>query len=242
MAASSSSTVNQTEIGGVRTENVPMQVINLRLTKENYFSWSPAMTMGIAARDRMTYIDGSNPEPAKTSVAALSNYGFPWTKLGLLYSHDASIFDIDGSLLHRRLDAIIELGFSRTQLFGICLAFPFVLGRREEESTGEDDGLFDYLKWVLLKSHLADSRCLDSCYVNCRKVGIFYDLGCEKGTIGEALGECERKGQFLSRLGMKNEDVGRLIVHWISPRFGQEHNQEFAGDYESYRPPWLVQQ
>ncbi|KAF3776837.1 hypothetical protein EJ110_NYTH30217 [Nymphaea thermarum] len=67
MAASSSSTVNQTEIGGVRTENIPMQVINLRLTKENYFSWSPAMTMGIAARDRMTYIDGSNPEPARTS-------------------------------------------------------------------------------------------------------------------------------------------------------------------------------
>ncbi|KAF3771797.1 hypothetical protein EJ110_NYTH59529 [Nymphaea thermarum] len=34
---------------------------------ENYFSWSPAMTMGIVARDRMTYIDGSNPEPARTS-------------------------------------------------------------------------------------------------------------------------------------------------------------------------------
>ncbi|KAF3775765.1 hypothetical protein EJ110_NYTH49670 [Nymphaea thermarum] len=67
MAASSSSTVNQTEIRGVRSENVPMQVINLRLTNENYFSWSPAMTMGIAARDRMTYIDGSNPEPAITS-------------------------------------------------------------------------------------------------------------------------------------------------------------------------------
>ncbi|KAF3794298.1 DNA repair protein [Nymphaea thermarum] len=67
MAASSLSTVNQTEIGAARTENVPMQVINLRFTKENYFSWSPAMTMGIAARDRMTYIDGSNPEPVRTS-------------------------------------------------------------------------------------------------------------------------------------------------------------------------------
>ncbi|KAF3782456.1 hypothetical protein EJ110_NYTH34261 [Nymphaea thermarum] len=85
-------------------------------------------------------------------VAALSNYGFPWTKLGLLYSHDASIFDINGSLLRRRLDAIIEWGFSRMQLVGICLAFPFVLGRREEESTGEDDGLFDDLKWDLLTS------------------------------------------------------------------------------------------
>ncbi|KAF3772180.1 hypothetical protein EJ110_NYTH58532 [Nymphaea thermarum] len=69
MAASSSSTVNtnQTEIGAVRPKNVPMQVITLRLTKENYFSWSPAMTMGIVGRGRMTYIDGSNPEPARTS-------------------------------------------------------------------------------------------------------------------------------------------------------------------------------
>ncbi|KAF3782717.1 hypothetical protein EJ110_NYTH33741 [Nymphaea thermarum] len=67
MAPSSSSTVNETKIGGIRTENVPMQVVNLRLTKENYFSWSPAMTMGIAARNRMTYIYGSNPEPARTS-------------------------------------------------------------------------------------------------------------------------------------------------------------------------------
>ncbi|KAF3772619.1 hypothetical protein EJ110_NYTH57415 [Nymphaea thermarum] len=67
MAASSSLTVNQTEIGVVRTENVPMLVITLRLTKDNYFSWSPAMTMGIAGRGRMAYIDGSNPEPAKTS-------------------------------------------------------------------------------------------------------------------------------------------------------------------------------
>ncbi|KAF3773708.1 hypothetical protein EJ110_NYTH54774 [Nymphaea thermarum] len=68
---SSSSTVNQTEIRVVRPENVPMQVITLRLTKENYFSWSPAMTMGIAGRGHMAYIDGSNPEPARTSDQAL---------------------------------------------------------------------------------------------------------------------------------------------------------------------------
>ncbi|KAF3784879.1 hypothetical protein EJ110_NYTH27538 [Nymphaea thermarum] len=66
-APSSSSTVNQTEIGVVRPENVPMQVITLRLTKKNYFSWSPAMTMGIVGRGRIDYIDGSNPEPARTS-------------------------------------------------------------------------------------------------------------------------------------------------------------------------------
>ncbi|KAF3789116.1 hypothetical protein EJ110_NYTH19272 [Nymphaea thermarum] len=69
MAASSSSTVNtnQTEIGAYRSENVLVQVITLRLTKENYFTWSAAMTMEIAGRGRIAYIDGRNPEPARTS-------------------------------------------------------------------------------------------------------------------------------------------------------------------------------
>ncbi|KAF3771921.1 hypothetical protein EJ110_NYTH59159, partial [Nymphaea thermarum] len=66
-ASSSSSMVSQTEIGTVRPENVLVQVITLRLTKENYFSWSPAMTMEIDGRGRMAYIDGSNPGPARTS-------------------------------------------------------------------------------------------------------------------------------------------------------------------------------
>ncbi|KAF3771916.1 hypothetical protein EJ110_NYTH59175 [Nymphaea thermarum] len=43
-------------------------VIALRLTKENYFPWSAAMTMGIAGRGRIAYIDGRNPKPAKTSA------------------------------------------------------------------------------------------------------------------------------------------------------------------------------
>ncbi|KAF3780071.1 hypothetical protein EJ110_NYTH26265 [Nymphaea thermarum] len=97
MAASFSSTVNQTEIEGVRTENVPMQVINLRLTKENYFSWSPAMTMGIAARDRMTYIDGSNPEPARTSEICRQPTQYP--ELQFLASQRA-LLDSDQLISH----------------------------------------------------------------------------------------------------------------------------------------------
>ncbi|KAF3772155.1 hypothetical protein EJ110_NYTH58588 [Nymphaea thermarum] len=64
MASSSSSTVNtnQTEIGAYRTENVPVQVTTIRLTKENYLPWSAAMTMGIAGRGRIAYIDGRNSE------------------------------------------------------------------------------------------------------------------------------------------------------------------------------------
>ncbi|XP_049935128.1 uncharacterized protein LOC126410301 [Nymphaea colorata] len=69
MAASSSSTVNtdQSEIGSYRPENVPVQVTTIRLTKENYVSWSAAMTMGIAGRGRIAYINGRKPELAETS-------------------------------------------------------------------------------------------------------------------------------------------------------------------------------
>ncbi|XP_031502189.2 uncharacterized protein LOC116265604 [Nymphaea colorata] len=69
MAASSSSTVNtdQSEIGAYRTENVPVQVTTIRLTKENYLPWSAAMTMGIAGHGRIAYINRRKPEPVETS-------------------------------------------------------------------------------------------------------------------------------------------------------------------------------
>ncbi|KAF3774820.1 hypothetical protein EJ110_NYTH50372 [Nymphaea thermarum] len=66
MAASSSSTVNsdQTEIGANRTENVLVQVTTICLTKENYLKWSAAITMGIAGRGCIAYVNGSKVEPA----------------------------------------------------------------------------------------------------------------------------------------------------------------------------------
>ncbi|KAF3795709.1 hypothetical protein EJ110_NYTH04380 [Nymphaea thermarum] len=70
MAESSSSTVNtgQTEVGGVRTENIPVQVTTIRLTKENYMQWSASMTMGIAGRGRIAYINGRKIEPNETNM------------------------------------------------------------------------------------------------------------------------------------------------------------------------------
>ncbi|KAF3772915.1 hypothetical protein EJ110_NYTH56596 [Nymphaea thermarum] len=71
MAVSSSSNVNtdQTEIGAYRTESVPVQVTTIRLTKENYLKWSAAITMGIAGRGRIAYVNGSKVEPAANSMA-----------------------------------------------------------------------------------------------------------------------------------------------------------------------------
>ncbi|CAN6467572.1 unnamed protein product [Victoria cruziana] len=209
-------------------------------------------SIGIAASDVSRFLPADrlflcDSPQLLSSISVLSSYGFPWTKLGLLYRHDASIFDGDGLYLRQRLDAIMGLGFSRTHLVGICLAFPYVLGRREEKLTGGDDRLFDDLKWLLLKSDLVNSHCLDSCYVNCRKVGIFYNLGCEKGTIVEALGEglhillesseenVKEKVSFFSRLGMKNEDVGQLIVrHWEILKFNLKDPVITMPEYLSY--------
>ncbi|KAF3779606.1 hypothetical protein EJ110_NYTH33272 [Nymphaea thermarum] len=71
MAASSSSTVNtdQNEIGAYRIENVLVQVTTIRLTKENYLQRSAAITMGIAGRGRIAYVNGRKSEPVETSVA-----------------------------------------------------------------------------------------------------------------------------------------------------------------------------
>ncbi|KAF3776818.1 hypothetical protein EJ110_NYTH46961 [Nymphaea thermarum] len=70
MAASSSSTVNtdQNEIGAYRTESVPVQVTTIRLTKENYLKWSAAITMGIAGRCRIAYVNESKVEPVANSM------------------------------------------------------------------------------------------------------------------------------------------------------------------------------
>ncbi|KAF3771801.1 hypothetical protein EJ110_NYTH59513 [Nymphaea thermarum] len=65
MAAFSSSTIStdQTEIGAYRIENVLVQVTTIRLTKENYLKWYAAITMGIAGRGRIAYVNGSKVEP-----------------------------------------------------------------------------------------------------------------------------------------------------------------------------------
>ncbi|KAF3771833.1 hypothetical protein EJ110_NYTH59407, partial [Nymphaea thermarum] len=71
-AQSTSSTVNtgQTDVGVSRTENIPVQVTTIRLTKENYLQWSAAITMGIAGRGRIAYVNGRKTEPVETNFYA----------------------------------------------------------------------------------------------------------------------------------------------------------------------------
>ncbi|KAF3795156.1 hypothetical protein EJ110_NYTH05781 [Nymphaea thermarum] len=71
MAESSSSTVNtnQADVGASRTENIHVQVTTICLTKDNYLQWSAAITMGIAGRGRIAYVNGRKVEPIATSAA-----------------------------------------------------------------------------------------------------------------------------------------------------------------------------
>ncbi|XP_049936551.1 uncharacterized protein LOC126410542 [Nymphaea colorata] len=71
MADSSSSSVNTTlpDVVSARTDHVPVQVTTIQLTKENYSRWSAAITMGIAGRGRIAYVNGRKVEPAADSLA-----------------------------------------------------------------------------------------------------------------------------------------------------------------------------
>ncbi|KAF3771649.1 Retrovirus-related Pol polyprotein from transposon TNT 1-94 [Nymphaea thermarum] len=48
------------------SENVPVQVTSIRLTKDNYLSWFAALEIGITSRGRLPYITGDKPAPSKS--------------------------------------------------------------------------------------------------------------------------------------------------------------------------------
>ncbi|KAF3788126.1 hypothetical protein EJ110_NYTH21693 [Nymphaea thermarum] len=49
-----------------KAENVSIQVTSIRLTKDNYLSWSAALEIGITSRGRLSYITGDKPAPLKS--------------------------------------------------------------------------------------------------------------------------------------------------------------------------------
>ncbi|KAF8380547.1 hypothetical protein HHK36_028035 [Tetracentron sinense] len=159
------------------------------------------------------------------AACALSAFGFPWNKLGRLYKEEISIFGKNPEALNARLCGFKEFGFNGISVVGICLAFPFVLGGNDELS-GEIDVLFNDLKRVFMDFDLVSSveENVDSWYGICRKIRIFYDLGCEKGKMGELLGRRRnvlleypevvlvQKAEFFGKFGVRAEDVGLFLL------------------------------
>ncbi|KAF3791632.1 hypothetical protein EJ110_NYTH12978 [Nymphaea thermarum] len=69
--SSSSSTVhtNVPDVGSTRMDNVPVQVTTIQLNKENYLRWSAAITVGIAGKERIAYVNGRKVEPVEGNIA-----------------------------------------------------------------------------------------------------------------------------------------------------------------------------
>ncbi|KAJ1439500.1 Transcription termination factor, mitochondrial/chloroplastic [Sesbania bispinosa] len=117
------------------------------------------------------------------AACALSEFGFPWDRLGLLYMESSSVFSMSASDLKGRLCWFKRYGFSNVQVVGICFAFPFVFGGEEGQLGSEIDGLLTSLKLVFLDFDLAGSveGNVEAWHEVCRKIKVFYDLNGDKG-------------------------------------------------------------
>ncbi|KAI4356667.1 hypothetical protein L6164_000671 [Bauhinia variegata] len=159
------------------------------------------------------------------AASALSDFGFPWKMLGMLYRERSSIFRRSALELKSKLGEFIKYGFSYIQVAGICFAFPHVLSEQGQAGT-ETDALFTDLKTVFLDFGLAGSVELnvDAWYGLCRKIRVFYDLYGGKGKMGELLGrnknifiehseeEIIQKVVYFRRFSVNKEEVALLLL------------------------------
>ncbi|KAK4372127.1 hypothetical protein RND71_007511 [Anisodus tanguticus] len=159
------------------------------------------------------------------AACALACFGFPWNKLCVLFKGEVSIFSKEPCELNKRFSHFERYGFGNIAVIGICLAFPHVLGERSD-FLGDIDLLFDDLKRVFLDFDLAScvDGNVDSWFEICRKIAIFYELGCEKGKIGELMGRNKsifvdyseevlvQKIGFFCKLDVRKEEVGLLVL------------------------------
>ncbi|XP_074591879.1 transcription termination factor MTEF18, mitochondrial-like isoform X1 [Curcuma longa] len=132
-----------------------------------------------------------------SAVSALVGFGFPWRKLGILYSEEPRIFSADANSLVARLRALDARGFHR-DLRKVFIDFDLA------GLVPEDD--------------------VDVFLHTCRKIRVFYDLGATKGTMGELMGRNRKifleldealiaqKLNFFINLGMEAAEAGHFIL------------------------------
>ncbi|KMS99963.1 hypothetical protein BVRB_1g018050 [Beta vulgaris subsp. vulgaris] len=159
-------------------------------------------------------------------ACTLAGLGFPWNKLGKLYVEQVSIFKKEPQFLVSKFNGLLAMGFSNEQVVGICLAFPCLLKGEEVELNGEFDALLDDFKRVFVDLNLGNHlvQNVDVWYEVCRKVMVFYELGIEKGKIGDLISksisifvdypekDLVEKTEFFCKLGVGKVDVGLLLL------------------------------
>ncbi|KAK1400762.1 transcription termination factor MTEF18, mitochondrial [Heracleum sosnowskyi] len=156
---------------------------------------------------------------------ALWEFGFPWNKLGVLCKEKDSIFTRSVSEVNECLSGFKEYGFDGIMIIGVCLAFPFVFSRKCA-LRGEVVALFDVLRIVFLDYELVKfvDGNVDAWFDVCRKIRVFYDLGCADGNMGELLGRSKnvlleypeemlvKKVEFFRKLDVPKEEIGSFLL------------------------------
>ncbi|GMN56371.1 hypothetical protein TIFTF001_025495 [Ficus carica] len=158
---------------------------------------------------------------------ALIQYGFPWNRLGVLYKEEVSIFSLSANELTERFRVFKQyFGIDNLRVVGICLAFPYLLSAGSELS-GRIEEIFEDLERVFENFEMGSSCVegnVDAWYEFCSKVRVFYELGCEKGMVGELM--CRRKellfpcpkevlvrkAEYICKFGVGKDAVGLLLL------------------------------
>ncbi|XP_010919664.2 LOW QUALITY PROTEIN: transcription termination factor MTEF18, mitochondrial [Elaeis guineensis] len=175
----------------------------------------------------------SDDPPLLAAVSVLARFAFPWTRLGLLYREQPSVFSTLPAVLLARLRALEARGLRRLCVIAVCLAFPSVLAR-DADPGGDVDLLLDDLTRAFVDFDLAgrtvagttpeDDGNVDVFLRICRRIRVFYDLGSPKGQMGELIGRnwkaflgldeaaLAQKLNFFIRLGMKGEQAGPFLL------------------------------
>uniref|UniRef100_A0A7N1A451 Uncharacterized protein n=1 Tax=Kalanchoe fedtschenkoi TaxID=63787 RepID=A0A7N1A451_KALFE len=156
----------------------------------------------------------------------LFRFGFPWNRLARLYEAQVNIFKMDLKVLSDRLLYFkSEFGFDSAMIVGMCIVFPLLLSGGSEKGS-DVELMLDDLKWVFGCFDSGNCEMTDeNVWIDtCRKIKVFYDMGCEKGRVESILRRCRdlfrvyseeelsQKMAYFCRLGVDKMDVVMLII------------------------------
>ncbi|XP_015698720.1 transcription termination factor MTEF18, mitochondrial [Oryza brachyantha] len=157
------------------------------------------------------------------AVAALTHFGFPWSRLGLLFP--SILIQVPPDLITSRLASLVTCfrPLPRAAIIAACLAFPSLL----ENDLSKVDRLVKDLGKVfgVLWPDLGPTNDIDAFLGVCRRIRIFYHAGAEFGSIGELVGSnnqrvfleleeerIRKRLMFFKGLGLAKERLGRFLL------------------------------
>lgn len=156
------------------------------------------------------------------AVAALAHFGFPWSRLGLLFPD--VLLQVPPDLISARLVVLEERlrPLVRAAIIAACLAFPSLI----ENDFCSCAPLVEDLIMAFggLASDLGAINDIDVFFGVCRRMQMFYDAGMSTGSIGGLVGCNQRvflelkeeqigeRLKFFKKLGLAGDEAGKFLL------------------------------